>query len=118
MSRLDPHSYFDSDQPRTRHLSLELDVDFGRRRVSGRVTLDLGAPSSGPLDIDTRRLSIGSATNARGAPIPFALGAEDPILGSRLRLDLPPGTSQVVLAYETDPEAVGLQWLEPGQTAG
>jgi len=118
MSRLDPHSCYDSDQPRTRHLLLELDVDFARRRVTGRVTLDLGAPSSGPLDLDTRRLTIAAATSGAGARIPFALGEEDPILGRRLRLDLPPGTSQVVIAYETDPEAVGLQWLEPAQTAG
>ena len=118
MSRLDPHSTYDSDQPRTRHLSLDLDVDFARRRVSGLATLDLGAASSGPLDLDTKLLTISAASNDAGASIPFALGAEDPILGRRLRLDLPPGTSQVVIAYETDPEAVGLQWLEPAQTAG
>jgi leukotriene-A4 hydrolase len=118
MSRLDPHSFFDSDQPRTRQLSLDIAVDFGRRTVAGRVTLDLGGPSSGPLDLDTKGLAIESATTAAGAAIPYALGAEEPILGRRLRLELPPGTAQVVVAYETGPDAVGLQWLAPEQTAG
>jgi leukotriene-A4 hydrolase len=118
MSRLDPHSFFDSDQPRTRHLALEIGVDFGRQRVAGRVTLDLGGPSSGPLDLDTKGLVIASAASGAGTPIPYALGSEEPILGRRLRLDLPPGTAQVVIAYETGPEAVGLQWLAPEQTAG
>ena len=118
MSRLDPHSFFDSDQPRTRHLALEIGVDFERQRVAGRVKLDLGGPSSGPLDLDTKGLVIAAAASGAGTPIPYALGSEEPILGRRLRLDLPPGTSQVVIAYETGPEAVGLQWLAPEQTAG
>jgi leukotriene-A4 hydrolase len=118
MSRVDPHSFFDSTQPRTHHLSLDLAVDFGRRRVSGRVTLDLGGPSSGSLDLDTKGLTITSAATAAGAAIPYALGAEEPILGRRLRLVLPPGTAQVVVGYETGPDAVGLQWLAPEQTAG
>ena len=118
MPRLDPHSYFESDQPRTRHLQLELGVDFERRRVSGRARLALGAPSSGPLDLDTKGLVIVSAETGAGAPVPFALGAEEPILGRRLRLDLPPGTTEVAITYETGPDAVGLQWLAPEQTAG
>src|SRR6185295_19665554 len=46
------------------------------------------------------------------------LEEERPILGRRLRLDLPARTEEVVIAYETSPEATALQWLEPRQTAG
>ena len=118
MSRFDPHSHFDTDQPRTHRLALEIAVDFERQRVAGKARLDLGGPSSGPLDLDTKGLTIAAAATGAGAPIPFALGAEDPILGRRLRLDLPAHTAQVVITYETAPEAVGLQWLAPEQTAG
>jgi len=118
MSRLDPHSYFDTDQPRTHRLALEIAVDFQRQRVVGTARLDLGGPSSGPLDLDTKALVITAAATGAGQPIPYALGAEDPILGRRLRLDLPARTAQVVITYETAPEAVGLQWLAPEQTAG
>ena len=28
MARIDPHSYFDTDQPRTKHVRLRWQVDF------------------------------------------------------------------------------------------
>ncbi len=118
MARLDPHSYADSDQPRPRHLRLRLSVDFAAREVSGEAALDLGAPSAGPLDLDTRSLEIGGARAGNGASLPFELGPEEPILGRRLRLLLPAGTREVVVRYRTLPDAPSLQWLEPGQTAG
>ena len=118
MSRSDPHSCFDSAQPRTRHLDLDLAVDFDRKRVAGQVTLTLERASSGPFDLDTKGLVIASVRTDRGRPIAYEPGAEEPILGSRLRLDLPAGTEKVVIAYETGPDAIGLQWLAPEQTAG
>jgi leukotriene-A4 hydrolase len=116
MARLDPHSCYDSEQPRTRRLEMAFDVDFARRVITGRVVLDLGGSSRGPLDLDTKGLAIGSVRTGDGRSVPFALGAEEPILGRRLRLDLPEGTRAVEIAYETTPEAVGLQWLDPAQT--
>jgi len=118
MSRLDPHSFFDADQPRTQHLDLDLTVDFGRKRVTGQVMLVLDRASSGTLDLDSRGLVIASVRTPTGRPISWEQGPEEPILGSRLRLVLPAGTERVVIAYETGPEATGLQWLAPEQTAG
>jgi len=117
MARPDPHSYLDADQPRVRALDLALDVDFARRVVAGRVTLDLGAPAAGALDLDTKGLQV-RAVVAGGAAVPFALADEEPILGRRLRLDLPDGTRRVVIDYETAPDALALQWLSPEQTEG
>jgi len=118
MPRPDPHSYFDSDQPRTTHLDLDLAVDFDRRRVAGQVMLVLDRPSSGPLDLDSKGLVIASVRTDLGRTISYEPAPEEPILGSRLRLMLPEGTERVVIAYETGPDAIGLQWLEPPQTAG
>ena len=118
MSRLDPHSFFDADQPRTQHLDLDVAVDFDRKRVTGQVMLVLDRPSSGPLDLDSRGLVITSVRTATGRPVSFERGPEERILGSRLRLLPPAGTERVIIAYETGPEATGLQWLVPEQTAG
>ena len=118
MARLDPHSYYDTDQPRTVHLDLDFTVDFARKRVASQVILHLAAPLSGPLDLDTKGLEIAAVRTDAGRPIPFELGAEEPILGRRLRLQLPAGTEHVAIACETGPDAIGLQWLEPAQTAG
>jgi aminopeptidase N len=118
MSHPDPHSCFDDAQPRARRLSLDLFVDFDRHVLDGSATLELAAPGSGPLDLDTKGLTIRSATTPEGVAIPFALGDEQPILGRRLRLELPAGTRAVRIEYETSPEAVALQWLSPAQTEG
>jgi aminopeptidase N len=118
MARLDPHSFYDSDQPRTRRLDLALDVDFARQVLSGTAVLDLGAEAAGPLDLDTRGLTIHAVATQSGAAVPFALGPEERILGRRLRLDLPPGTRQVSVRFETAPDSAALQWLAPEQTEG
>lgn len=118
MARMDPHSYFDSDQPRTKHIELKWFVDLEARRLRGQVVLHFGGPASGILDLDSDRLAIESITTGEGVPVPFELGEEDPVLGRRVRLDLPPESHKLVVTYETSPEATGLQWLEPAQTAG
>jgi leukotriene A-4 hydrolase/aminopeptidase len=118
MSRVDPHSYFDSDQPRVTHLDLDLRVDFERRRLAGQIMLVLEKAAAGPMDLDTKGLGIGSVCGADGCGIPFELSGEEPILGRRLRLQLPARTERFVIAYETGPDAVALQWLAPEQTAG
>jgi aminopeptidase N len=118
MARPDPHSCFDDDQPRTRRLELGLDVDFERRRVAGSAVLELDAPSSGPLDLDTKDLTIHSVRTEDGTDVPFELGEELPVLGRRLRLALPASSFRVTIRYETAPDAIGLQWLQPAQTEG
>jgi len=119
MPRLDPHSYYDDRQARTDRWHLRFLVDFDRRVLNGEATLVFKAPAGGTLDLDTKGLTVFRAwVPALDQDVPFELGAEDPILGRRLRLELPAGAGAVVIAYETSPEAIGLQWLEPAQTEG
>ncbi len=118
MPRLDPHSYTDSEQAQTRSLEIALAVDFESRTLAGEVALRFHAAGAGPLDLDTRDLRIESVTSLAGAPLPFALQAPEPILGARLRVDLPSGTDGVRVRYSTSPQATALQWLSPAQTAG
>jgi leukotriene-A4 hydrolase len=116
--RLDPHSYYDTDQPKVRHISLEWLVDFDQHQIDGSVTLDLEKPSGGELDLDSKELSIRSVFTPDAAPVPFELGEADEILGRRLRLHLRPGTKSITIEYRTSPEAIALQWLTPEQTEG
>src|SRR5438132_1160217 len=118
MARLDPHSYADSDQPRTARLDLDLRVDFSSHVLRGEAALTLAEPGVGPFDLDTRDLRIEQVSDLSGRPLPFALAAPEPILGARLRVVLPAGTAGVRVRYATSPEASALQWLEPAQTAG
>jgi len=116
--RLDPHSYADTDQPQTRSIDLTLRADFDRRVLEGEIALHFRAPGSGPLDLDTRDLRIDAVTLLDGTPLPHDLFAPEPILGARLRIDLPRGAAGVRVRYATSPAATALQWLEPSQTAG
>ena len=116
MPRLDPHSYNDSDQPHIETVDWKARVDFATRTLDCEVVLSLSG--DGPIDLDTRDLTIGSVTDPEGCPIPFTLFPAEPILGARLRVSVPPGTRRVSIHYRTSPTASALQWLTPAQTFG
>ncbi len=118
MHRPDPHSYYDAAQPKARRLRLKLGVDFTTKRIDGEVVLEFGGTVSGPLDLDTKGLDIQSVQVPGHGPIPWELGPVDPILGQRLRLDMPAGAQEVTISYRTAPDAMALQWLDPEQTEG
>jgi aminopeptidase N len=118
MARIDPHSYFDTDQPRTKHVRLRWQVDFHTRQLIGDATLVFETPSAGPVDLDAKGLTIAAVQTPTGHNVPYVLGDHDPILGQKLQLTLPAQTSEVTITYRTSPEAVALQWLDPAQTAG
>jgi len=117
--RIDPHSWASSSQPRTTSLDWKAHVDFDTRVLRGEVTLQLAAaaPADGPLDLDTRDLTIDAVTGSAG-PLPFTLHPADPILGSRLEVTLPQGETAVRIRYRTSPQASALQWLSPEMTQG
>ncbi|GIU74917.1 MAG: aminopeptidase [Bryobacteraceae bacterium] len=110
----DVHSFANFHETRVRHVELDLAVSFSGRRLRGAATLAL-EPAGRRLVLDTRALTI---HRVNGRTDNFRLGAEDPILGSPLEIELAPGERSVRIEYETSPEASGLQWLEPAQTAG
>jgi aminopeptidase N len=118
MARLDPHSYNDDTQPETESLTWKARVDFHTRRLHAEATLTLKEASAGPLDLDTRDLDIRAVVDDQGKPLPFLLSPPEPILGSRLRVELRPGMRQLTVRYRTSPQASALQWLTPAQTAG
>jgi leukotriene-A4 hydrolase len=113
----DVHSFSEPWRVRVVHCSLELDVDFESRQLRGTALLTLERlDPAAPVVLDTRDLDIQEVT--AGEPLTFTLGPRDPILGSRLSIDLPAGTDSVLIRYSTSPKASGLQWLEPHRNAG
>ncbi|HVV85965.1 MAG TPA: M1 family metallopeptidase [Kofleriaceae bacterium] len=119
MARRDPHSYNDDTQPETEELALTATVDFATHTLAAEATLTFRAPAAGgPLDLDTRDLTIESVVDAAGAALAHTLHRPEPILGARLTVELPPGATSIRIRYRTSPEASALQWLEPGQTLG
>ncbi len=119
MARLDPHSYADDTQPRTKAFDWKATVDFPGRVLHAELTLHFVKPASGgPLDLDTRALSIDAVLGPHGAALTHTLHAAAPILGSRLEIAVPSGARSIHIRYRTSPEASALQWLTPEQTLG
>ena len=89
-----------------------------RSGSTGGPFLELASPAGGPMDLDTKGLTVSVVTGSGGGDVPFETGPDDPILGRRLRLTLPAGTTEVLVKYHTAEDAVALQWLDPAQTEG
>ncbi len=140
--RYDQHSFSRPDEVAVTHCRLELIASFDEHTLSGTATLDLERhDQTAPLMLDTRALNVKRVRSGRKADaggwtfrtpystthesdsehLPEAkweLGGADPILGSALTVHLSSGADRVVIEYSSRPEASGLQWLKPEQTAG
>jgi aminopeptidase N len=116
---MDIHSYARPSEARVTSVTLDLRADFDAHRLAGRATLAIErAPEARSIVLDTHGLHINAVTAAGNRPLRHTLGAYDPVLGAPLSIDLPDEASDIVVDYETAPDAAALQWLAPEQTAG
>lgn len=115
----DIHSFSRPDEAVVRHLALDLDVDFDRRRLSGSATLQIEtAGDAHELVLDTNGLTIDRVTLDDGRETTFTIGDPRTYLGRPLTIALRPGTKSVKIEYASSPDAAAVQWLAPEQTAG
>jgi aminopeptidase N len=120
----DVHSQAEPLEFVTRSFHLDLDVDFDKQVLRGEVTLDVKRidPQASELVLDTRDLQIQSVRVAHAGhddfkPTQFHLDPAKGEIGSALRIAMPQQADRVRIAYSTSPQASGLQWLRPEQTA-
>ncbi|ALS98051.1 M1 family metallopeptidase [Lacimicrobium alkaliphilum] len=115
----DYHSFANPDEIRVTHLDLDLEVDFSNRVLSGEVMLQFERSkiNASILILDTRDLDIHGVTSM-GQPVEYSLGETDPHLGTPLQIKVPKSAQHVTVQYSTSPQASGVQWLTPEQTAG
>jgi leukotriene-A4 hydrolase len=126
------HDYFsfaNTDQFVTRHISLDLDVDFDQEKLRGNVVLSMQVVDSSASEIilDSRDITVASVSflgpNGDVEAATFTLGEGDSVKGTPIIISVPAGvdtSAEVVLRvdYETSPNASALQWLPPDLTAG
>jgi leukotriene-A4 hydrolase len=123
---VDHHSYANTDAFKATHVALDLRADFERKRLEGHadLTLERLKPQAREVILDTRALTISSVEmlNAEARKVRFTLGAIDKTLGAPLKISLPAGIDakqlKLRITYQTAPDASGLTWLTPAQTAG
>ena len=117
----DVHSYAQPERARVTNVSLDLTPNFTTKKIAGVARLTIArAQGADSVILDTRDLTIKSVTDAKGAPLGFAIGAGSgkDFMGVPLAVALPATGDTVVVEYETSPGAVAVQWLSPQQTAG
>lgn len=122
----DYYSFANVERFRQREIGLRLIVDFTDRQISGsaRIRFEIVGDGASRLVLDTRQLEIEGVrlvTDAEPLSLNWRLGEEDPIRGRPLTVDLPPGLGAsfaLDISYRTTPDASGLQWVTPAQTAG
>jgi leukotriene A-4 hydrolase/aminopeptidase len=124
----DAHSYSNPKAVRVTNVDLDWTVLFDKKILQGTATLSVARNSivknvdNAPLILDTRDLTIEKAeTSSDGKNFKattFNLGAADKILGAPLTIELPVNAKFARISYSTSPNASGLQWLSPEQTAG
>nr|XP_057925209.1 leukotriene A-4 hydrolase [Doryrhamphus excisus] len=120
----DPTSFASAAKCVSKHLNLNLHVDFENHVIRGSVeiTVEVLEDRFSTLTLDTRDLKVVSVS-ANGQAACFTMGPKHAFKGTPLDITLPFDLSRgqhviVSVAYETSPGAPALQWLSPEQTAG
>lgn len=120
---VDNFTYANYNDVRITNVDFDLDVLFDEKVLDGTAEIDferLNAEAKA-IVLDANDLTIKSIearTGGEWAPVDYELGPDDPVKGSRLEVSLPDGADRLRISYRTSPEAEGLQWLSPEQTAG
>lgn len=123
LDKKDHHSFANTDDFKVSHVALDWTVDFEKSQLRGSASLSIEQlnDSNNTLTLDTRALDIksvsaGDKDNLKATT--FTLDTADKHLGSALHIQVPAGSNTVRIEYATAPDASGLQWLSPAQTAG
>ncbi|MFY8301025.1 M1 family metallopeptidase [Pseudoalteromonas sp. SS15] len=119
----DEHTYANLKDVVSTHLHLDLDVDFADKQLEGFVehTLDWQNVSARTLVLDTRDLEIDKVMyqgkNGQWHKADFTLAQRNGVKGAKLTIHFKEQAKKARIYYNSLPQASGLQWLTPVQTA-
>lgn len=115
----DPHSFSNPHEAVTRHLNLELDVDFDNQIIHGVARYQIAKKgSANKIIFDIDSLEVEKVTlNHNEASTIYSISKGN-AFGQQLSVDIHKNTSSVNIYYKTSPRASALQWLNAEQTLG
>ena len=101
----------------TKHLALDLTVDFETRQLRGSATHTIeNLTGATTFVLDVRDLDISSVTLDGTTPALWSLNQTE--VGEALTIGIQPGTRAVTIHYATAPDAAGLHWNTAMQSYG
>ncbi len=117
----DPHSYANVDEIRTKHLHLELDVNFDNQTIYGVARHQMeNLTRTDTAIFDIKYIEIQKVTLGKDQEreTDYVIGPFDDILGSPLMVVIDSLTEYVNIYYKTTEETTALDWLKPNLTEG
>lgn len=115
----DPHSFSNPHEAVTKHLDLNINVDFETHVISGVARYRIAKKSNADrivFDIDSLEIEkITLNTDETGTTYSISKGNE---FGQQLAVNLNKNTRWVNIYYRTMPSSAAVQWLTPEQTLG
>jgi aminopeptidase N len=121
-STFDTHSYANTDEVRTKHLHLDLDVNFDRKTIYGVARHEMENFGADTAIFDIKGLEIQKITlgKEKETETDFMIGQwdKDSILGQPLLVTITPETKYINIYYQTTEKTEALDWLSPELTAG
>jgi leukotriene-A4 hydrolase len=118
--RMDNHSYANFHEIYTKHLDLELDVNFSNNSIYGIARHEMVNSGVDTVIFDVKNLEIQKVTTGRGdeKATDFVVGQYDSILGSPLMVTISKKDTYVNIYYKTTEKSEAIDWLRPEQTSG
>ncbi|MEN9440608.1 MAG: hypothetical protein RLZ33_684 [Bacteroidota bacterium] len=121
-STFDNHSYSNVHQIRTKHLHLEIDVNFDNKTIYGVARHEMVNNGTDTAIFDIKGLKIQKITigKTKEKETSFMIGQwdEDSILGQPLLVKVDRTTKYVNIYYQTTEATEAIDWLSPELTAG
>ncbi|WP_186280010.1 M1 family metallopeptidase [Fluviicola chungangensis] len=118
----DAHSYSNTDEIRTKHLDLELDVDFEKKTIYGiaRHQMErLKDTDTAIFDIngpEIQKVTLGKKGQEKETD--FIIGTMQEFIGQPLSIKIDKNTEYINIYYKTTENAGALDWMEPELTEG
>lgn len=118
----DPHSYSNFREINTKHLDLELDINFENKTVYGVARhLMNNSSNADTATFDIKALSIQKVTlgeKGKETETDFVIGENHPLQGQPLHVKLKPGTTRINIYYQTTEKTEAIDWLPKELTFG
>lgn len=119
-NKKDMHSYSNVDEVHTKHLHLNLNIDFDQKLVHGIAEHQIeNLSEADEMIFDIKDLEIEKVTLGEdNQETEFEIGEADKLMGSPLKVKITPETKVVKIHYKTTEHTEALQFLNAQQTAG
>ena len=114
----DAHSYANISEIHTKHLHLDLDVDFNKKIIYGVARHEMENFGTDTAVFDIKALNIQKVTLGKDkeTETEYVIGEMHEILGQPLSVVVKPNTKYVNIYYQTTDKTEALDWLAPELT--